>query len=150
MTTPIGSVGALGAAGATGATGATSSSAAKSATAGKELGKDTFLKLLVAQLKYQDPSHPADGTEFLAQTAQFSMVEKLTDLSTSQQSLVTTQQMLAASSLIGRTVTFNGSDGIASTGVVSSASFSNGTATLRVGNTDVPLSSVTQVRNTAG
>ena len=31
--------------------------------------KDTFLKLLVAQLKYQDPSNPADSTQFLAQTA---------------------------------------------------------------------------------
>ena len=39
--------------------------------------QDTFLKLLVAQLKYQDPSNPADSTQFLAQTAQFTQVEKL-------------------------------------------------------------------------
>src|SRR5947207_8424623 len=105
MTNPITSISSLG---------ATSASAAKPASAGKELGKDTFLKLLVAQLKYQDPSHPADGTEFLAQTAQFTMVEKLTDMANSQQSLVTSQQMLGASTMIGRTITFTGSDGTGS------------------------------------
>jgi flagellar basal-body rod modification protein FlgD len=42
---------------------------------GGEMGKDAFLQLLVAQLKYQDPSTPADSREFLAQTAQFTMVE---------------------------------------------------------------------------
>ena len=41
------------------------------------LNQDTFLTLLVAQLKYQDPMNPADSTEFLSQTAQFTQVEKL-------------------------------------------------------------------------
>jgi len=44
----------------------------------KDLGdKDTFLKLLVAQLKYQNPMEPVDSSQFMAQTAQFTMVEKL-------------------------------------------------------------------------
>ena len=42
-----------------------------------EMGKDAFLKLLVAQLRYQDPMNPADGTEFISQTAQFTVVERL-------------------------------------------------------------------------
>ncbi|MCX6622993.1 MAG: hypothetical protein NTY38_18380 [Acidobacteria bacterium] len=37
----------------------------------------TFLKLLVAQMKNQDPLHPTDGTQFLTQLAQFSQVEQL-------------------------------------------------------------------------
>ena len=45
-----------------------------------EVDKDMFLKLLVAQLKYQDPTKPADTTQFLAQTAQFTVVEKLSEL----------------------------------------------------------------------
>jgi flagellar basal-body rod modification protein FlgD len=123
---------------------------AKSTTANNQLGKDTFLKLLVAQLKYQDPSHPQDGTEFLAQTAQFTMVEKLTDLASGQQEMLAAQQMLSASGLVGRTVTYTNSDGIEATGVVSSAKLSGSSPTLRVGTTDVPLSSVREVRNAAG
>jgi len=117
-------------------------------TTGNQLGKDDFLKLLVAQLKYQDPSHPADGTEFLAQTAQFTMVEKLDDLATTQTSMLCAQLMLGASNLVGRTVTYTGSDGMPRTGVVSSATITGSSPTLRVGNTDVPLSSVTEVRST--
>jgi Flagellar hook capping protein - N-terminal region len=44
------------------------------------LGKDAFLQLLVAQLKYQNPLSPMDGTEFVAQTAQLTMTEKLSEL----------------------------------------------------------------------
>jgi flagellar basal-body rod modification protein FlgD len=39
--------------------------------------KDTFLKLLVAQIRHQDPMNPADGTEFLSQLAQFSQLEQI-------------------------------------------------------------------------
>lgn len=41
------------------------------------MGKDEFLKLLVAQLRNQDPLNPMDGQEFAAQLAQFSSVEQL-------------------------------------------------------------------------
>ena len=75
----------------------------------KKLGdQDTFLKLLVAQLKYQDPSKPADSTAFLAQTAQFTQVEKLgADRRHAQ-----AQQLIGASALVGRTVTYQDADGM--------------------------------------
>src|SRR5688572_10524626 len=109
---------------------------------GGELGKDAFLKLLVAQLKYQDPSKPMDNTEFLAQTAQFTTVEKLSELATAQQGLLTAQLQLGASSLIGRTVTYLDADGKPATGVVTSATFSGSTPSLKVGTAEVALSSV--------
>lgn len=42
--------------------------------------KATFLKLLVSQIKHQNPLDPSDGTEFVAQLAQFSQVEQLVNI----------------------------------------------------------------------
>jgi flagellar basal-body rod modification protein FlgD len=117
---------------------------------GGDLGKDAFLKLLVAQLKYQDPSNPMDNSEFLAQTAQFTTVEKLTDLATVEQNLLNAQLQLGASNLIGKTVTYADKDGKAQTGVVTSAKFfTGGPPTLHVGDTDIALASVTEISNAA-
>ena len=139
MTSPTSGV-----SGATGATGATPSTsiAAKS----KELGdKDTFLKLLVAQLKYQDPSNPADSTQFLAQTAQFTQVEKLGDIA----DLMKAQRLVGASGLVGHSVTYMDENGAHQTGVISAAKLNGDSEpTLRIGNTDVQLSKVMEVLTT--
>src|SRR5687768_16764078 len=74
----------------------------------KKLGdQDVFLKLLVAQLKYQDPSKPADSTAFLSQTAQFTQVEKLGEIA----EMLGAQQLIGASALVGRTVTYQDASG---------------------------------------
>jgi len=146
MTSPLSS----GSGGFTPISQVTNQTPAKSTTTpGKELGQDAFLKLLVAQLKYQDPSNPSDGAAFLAQTAQFTQVERLGQLAAEQKNLVTAQLMLSASNLVGRTVTYPGPDGVDVTGVVQSATFGGSSPTLKVGNTDVPLSSVKEVHRTA-
>lgn len=60
------------------AAGAAASQEPRTGTGAAELGNaDTFLKLLVAQMKNQDPMKPQDGTQFLAQLAQFSQLEQL-------------------------------------------------------------------------
>lgn len=61
-------------------TGATASGTSGARAPGGSLGKDQFLKLLVAQLKHQDPSSPMDGKDMAAQLAQFSSVEQLTQI----------------------------------------------------------------------
>ena len=103
--------------------GMTTREAPQSTEANSELGQDAFLKLLVAQLKYQDPLNPADGAEFLAQTAQFTMVEKLSDLEAQGQSTVTSQQQMQAAQLVGRQVTYVDSTGNLVEGVVESAEY---------------------------
>jgi flagellar basal-body rod modification protein FlgD len=115
-----------------------------------QLDKDTFLKLLVAQLKYQDPSNPADSTTFMAQTAQFTQVERLNELKTVSSDQLVAQMMLSASGMVGKTITYAGPDGKDVTGVVTSARFNGSAPTLRVGDTDVPLPAVKEVRTAAG
>ena len=108
--------------------------------------QDTFLKLLVAQLKYQDPSNPADSTQFLAQTAQFTQVEKLGQIAEMMQS----QQLIGASALVGRTVTYQDANGMSQTGVVTRTKLNGDSEpTLVVGNMDVQLSKVTEVQQSA-
>jgi flagellar basal-body rod modification protein FlgD len=122
----------------------TGDTAAKSPT--DAMGSDTFLKLLVAQLKYQDPSKPSDGTALLAQTAQFQMVEKLQQLSDQNTQLLSEQQASSAIALVGRTITYTLGDKTLS-GVVGSVRLTAAGPMLAVGQTDVPLSSVTEISN---
>jgi flagellar basal-body rod modification protein FlgD len=104
----------------TGFNSVTGASGAKPASTkpGGELDKDAFLKLLVAQLKYQNPMSPADPNEFLGQTAQFTMVEKLEQISKAQSDLTVWQKVTAGQSLVGREVTGKGDLGTDVTGVV--------------------------------
>lgn len=70
----------------------------------QSLGKDDFLKLLIAQLSNQDPTSPMENTEFIAQMAQFSSLEQMTNMSTSFTQLADMLTASEASSVIGRTV----------------------------------------------
>lgn len=74
---------------------------------GSQLGKDQFLQLLVTQMNNQNPLNPQDNSEFVAQLAQFSTVEGISNLNTSMSSLLAntqSSQALQASSLVGRKV----------------------------------------------
>jgi flagellar basal-body rod modification protein FlgD len=86
-----------------------------------EIDKDMFLKLLVTQLKYQDPMNPADPSEFLSQTAQFTSVEKLTQLAENSLQSALAMKMSTASSMIGRDVSYAGTGGLEATGMVQTA-----------------------------
>jgi flagellar basal-body rod modification protein FlgD len=145
MATPITSVtGATPLASVLGA--AATPSTTTAAKAGGELGKDAFLQLLVAQLKYQDPTSPVDGSAFIAQTAQFTTVETLQAMSAATTSSLAAQQQLSASSLVGLQVTYAGADGTPVSGVVTSAVFGGADGpVLRVGTDAVPLTQVTEV-----
>lgn len=70
----------------------------------QSLGKDDFLKLLIAQLSNQDPTSPMENTEFIAQMAQFSSLEQMTNMATSFTELANMLTASEASNVIGRTV----------------------------------------------
>lgn len=84
-----------------------------------KLAQDDFLKLLITQLKHQDPTNPQDGGKFLSDMAQFSTVEGINQMNGTLGSLVTSlrsQQALFASSLVGRNVLVDKPVGLLKTG----------------------------------
>ncbi len=74
------------------------------APTGNQFDQETFLKLLVAQLKYQNPLSPTDGTEFLTQTAQFTQLESLQKIEKLMTAQAAASEVLEASSMVGRRV----------------------------------------------
>ena len=122
-----------------------------STTGSNSLGQDAFLKLLVAQLKYQDPMKPQDSSQFMAQTAQFTSLSKLTNIDQTNTAMLGAQGFLQAATLVGRNVTYTSADGTEATGLVQSASFGPDGPTLRVGDKDVPIAEVSKIApGTAG
>lgn len=144
-----------------------------SSQATNQMNGDMFMKLLVAQLKYQDPSKPMDTGAMMQQTASLSMVEKINEMATSvddmvkaTQSLADTQKavgtsyatmlmeqrMSSAVGLVGRTVTYadKTNPDTKVEGVVDSVRFDTEGPILSVGGKDVPLASVSSVKNPTG
>jgi flagellar basal-body rod modification protein FlgD len=101
-----------------GSNGQPQSSPAK-ATDVATLGQDAFLKLMITQLKNQDPFKPLESGEFLSQLAQFSTVSGVQDLQASFKDMATalvSNQALQASSLLGRSVLVSRTSGLLSAG----------------------------------
>jgi len=137
--------------GTTGTTATTAGASGSAASAGvsKNFDKDTFLKLLVAQLKYQDPTKPADATEFMSQTAQFTVVEKLESLSALDQKVLDATRSQSAAALIGQTVTWADVSGMTRSGTVTGTTL-GAQPTLTVDGNQVALEAVTAVGRTTG
>ena len=130
-----------------GSNGVATSTATTTVDRPDQMDKDTFLKLLVAQMRYQDPSNPTDPTQFMSQTAAFSQVEKLDQLVTQNASIVALQKTMNAGALVVHTVSYTDDTGAAVSGTVTSVLLRDDTteATATIGGKSVPLGRITQV-----
>lgn len=113
------------------------------ATAGvsADVGRDQFLKLMVAQLQAQDPLEPIKDQEFTAQLAQFSMLEGIEKLNTNFGDMLALQQVTQGAGLLGKTVTFT-NNGTTETGSVEGFTVVDGRLNLRVSGQEIPIGNI--------
>ena len=127
------------------ATTTTASGATSTAKQPGILSKDDFLKLLVGQMKYQDPMDPK-GNMDIGQMAQMSMVEQITNMAQTTQSLLTQTQFSSAMGLVGRTVTYADANGNPASGVVQHVTMGGGAPSLTIdGVAGITPGSITEV-----
>lgn len=109
-----------------------------------------FLRILVAQLNYQDPLKPMDNDQFVTQLAQFTSLQQSQNLNDKMESLLLIQGAMQSIGLLGRSVEVN-DGGTKVSGKVTALSFANGEPRLSVALesgkvlTDVSLSTVTSI-----
>jgi flagellar basal-body rod modification protein FlgD len=109
------------------------------------MGESDFLKLMMDQLQNQDPLNPSDPTAFLSELAQFTSLEQQTNIATTTQSTATQQSNASALALLGHTVSYSDSTGIAQSGTVSKVDFGTSGPTLTIGGVSgISLASVTE------
>jgi flagellar basal-body rod modification protein FlgD len=114
------------------ATSSTNKTSAASTQASGSIDYNTFLQLMIAEMRYQDPTNPTDTSEYMSQFAQFSTVEQGILTNNKLDSLLASQALAQADSLIGRTAT--SPDGKISGTIESITVSSKGVATANLSN----------------
>ena len=108
----------------------TQTAAQQASSLGSQLGQDAFLKLLTTQLRNQDPLHPMDDTQSIAQLAQFSSVQATTELKDAFASFQSNFSVMQSAGLLGKTVAAQATDSSGNvtsvTGTVKTISVING------------------------
>ena len=119
-------------------------SSSPGAAAPGALDKDTFLQLLVEQMKYQDPLAPTDSAQMIAQLAQFTSLEQMNNLNENFQELagnIDQLNFLSASSMI-ETRGGHGADGSTISGDVSGITMKGSIVYLTVGDQQLSMAGV--------
>lgn len=114
------------------------------AAAANELDKSAFLNLLVASLKYQDPSEPMSTSDLMSQTTQLATMEQLTTMTELAQESFILQVQSSAMNLVGRTVEYSDGEEMR-TGMVTAVDFSSSPPLVEVGGATVTFGAIRAV-----
>jgi flagellar basal-body rod modification protein FlgD len=110
--------------------------------------RSDYLKLLVTQLKNQDPLEPIGNNEMVAQLAQFSQLEQLENMSSTFQKVLLAEQFNQATDLIGKEISFRSADAAENvSGRVDSVELLEDAIVVNVGERSVELSEILTIRN---
>jgi flagellar basal-body rod modification protein FlgD len=120
VSTPISTTGAS----TSGVTPVATATATTSVDRPNQMGSDTFLKLLVAEMKYQDPSSPMSSSDMMAQTATLTQTQSLQTIADQNKQQLALQRSLTAGALVGHVVSYTGADGTTQSGTVSAVKIS--------------------------
>jgi flagellar basal-body rod modification protein FlgD len=111
-----------------------------------QIGQDQFMKLLAAQLSYQNPLEPIPQEDMLGQLAQFSTLSGIESLNANFSELYKLQSLTQGASLVGKQVSYYSElTQTTLTGTVNSASVENGSLILNINGEKVKLDNVTSV-----
>ena len=119
---------------------------ATKATGTSGVNQNDFMKLLVAQMRYQNPLEPQSGADFTAQLAQFSSLDGINKLNQNISDMLLLQGLGQGTSLIGKSVSY-AKDATGTTtakGTVESVKVDSGKGHVVIGGNSIPL---TQIRN---
>jgi len=122
----------------------------------KALDQQDFLRIMVEQMRQQNPLEPMDNTQFFQQMAQFETLDAMREISTALKSLAAVSELSNASTLVGRTVkaTIPGGTDPATgfprppedlSGTVERVTFSSSGPVVHIGTRQVPASLITEV-----
>ncbi|RIV18558.1 flagellar hook capping protein [Alicyclobacillaceae bacterium I2511] len=117
-----------------------------------QLNSNSFLQLLVSEMQNQDPlqsssggSSGTSGTQFITQLAMFSMLQQMTSMAQTDQSILNSQSISSGAEMLGKQVTLNDGNGGNVSGVVSAVALNNGSAEVTVNNQAYPVSDITNI-----
>ncbi len=118
----------------------------KSTTGSNKLDKEAFLKLLTAQLKYQDPLNPLKDTEFMGQLTAMTTLEQIINMNSTLQDLATYQiysnALMIGSNIIGKTVSTTDGKEYVAQGIA----LEDGKLKINVGNTYISMSQIREIK----
>jgi flagellar basal-body rod modification protein FlgD len=124
----------------------TANNAAKTAVANtKNMDSDQFMQILLAQLTHQNPLEPMDNAEMMSQFSQLNSLQELREIHTGMDKLSSSNQVIYLSSLIGKTVKVNRTDGKVIEGVVEGVVTEKDNPQLRIENEEYPLDDVIEI-----
>lgn len=109
------------------------------------LSADHFMKMLIAQLKNQDPLEPVGNEEILNQLSMMRSLQSNIELGDAMKSITSNQQLSTAAGFIGREVTGTNEAGNPVSGTAVRAFLRDGKAFVAVGEDELPLSNVISV-----
>ncbi|MGA2141080.1 MAG: flagellar hook capping FlgD N-terminal domain-containing protein [Brevinematales bacterium] len=111
------------------------------------LDQADFMKLLITQLKSQDPTKPLDDKEFIGQMAQFTSLKEMNELTDNIKAMNKEFTFTKAVSLVGKSISWTDENSRYNTGTVGSIKVKNGDTFLNINGMEVPLDQINEVKD---